>query len=625
EGFVSLRDTVKVDGVRPQFSTLHPIDQDTFWLGTYDAGLLEYRVSTGEVRQAGGQVTAQCDSVVFVASTVNYDIAGCLHSLVRQHKTTRKMDVLTTLDGLFDREFNEGAVFFHPEEGLYLGTPYGMTLVDLDQHRHSGEMVRGVIESVSSYDDDGEYLSIRPAQMGRLGPGLDTLVFQLTAEDFIEGYPHRFRYRLSHEGRPLSRGLIDLGEQSQIWLTQPPLGRLSLEVQAGTSGGVWGPVRSYGFTVERYWWETRWFRMLLVLLALSAMLAFMLSRQRKLAHERAINQALRDSEQRLDIALVASGSSVWDWYSDSAGSDPDPHLPELVTAGTRGGHEVTLAVSDKGRFTHNWVRLLRGYAESIEGEYRVVNPDGRLGWYRISGRPIEYDQQTGEVSRVAGIASDISDQRAIKAKIEQLARAIESSADGSLMLDEEERIVSSNSAAQNILHYTGEELQGTLFARLIGGGSDNEEEPLRALGEDGWSGEISLLRSSGGLCPVWLSVSRVFDALECLNLYVVTFSDLSERRAAQAQLLKLSKFDSLTGLPNRHYFTELLDSSIANAKHRKLALVFFGVDRLDTINEVYGYGTGDQILVRLAKRLQLAASDVNAVGQFSISEFLILL
>jgi len=104
----------------------------------------------------------------------------------------------------------------------------------------------------------------------------------------------------------------------------------------------------------------------------------------------------------------------------------------------------------------------------------------------------------------------------------------------------------------------------------------------------------------------------------------------SEQRlaAANAQLLKLSSTDGLTGLANRRAFDEKLaaDWAIAVREQLNIAVVIVDVDYFKFYNDHYGHLAGDDCLRAIASHLGgavLRASDLPA--RYGGEEFVILL
>ena len=74
------------------------------------------------------------------------------------------------------------------------------------------------------------------------------------------------------------------------------------------------------------------------------------------------------------------------------------------------------------------------------------------------------------------------------------------------------------------------------------------------------------------------------------------YEDVTHARRTPEQLLRLAECDALTGLYNRHRFAGELQRSLAEAKRNvtKVALLSFGIDDLNHINDTFGYAAGDK-------------------------------
>jgi len=103
--------------------------------------------------------------------------------------------------------------------------------------------------------------------------------------------------------------------------------------------------------------------------------------------------------------------------------------------------------------------------------------------------------------------------------------------------------------------------------------------------------------------------------------------DITERREAEERLTYLAYHDSLTGMPNRAMFDELLELSLARARRadRGVAVLALDVDNFKLVNDSLGHEVGDRLIAQMAARLQEATRDTDLVARPGGDEFLMLL
>lgn len=94
-----------------------------------------------------------------------------------------------------------------------------------------------------------------------------------------------------------------------------------------------------------------------------------------------------------------------------------------------------------------------------------------------------------------------------------------------------------------------------------------------------------------------------------LGALIRAFGRMSDAvRRHHHDIRKLAYHDSLTSLPNRLMFRELLDESISECRGSGmgLALLFVDMDDFKRINDTLGHDVGDEVLVEFANRLKRA-------------------
>ncbi len=188
--------------------------------------------------------------------------------------------------------------------------------------------------------------------------------------------------------------------------------------------------------------------------------------------------------------------------------------------------------------------------------------------------------------------------------------------DSVILTDPDGTIIKVNPEAEAMLGYTAEELTGKpledIFYSQSSSGRNSITSLLRACPVRGV--EAVMLSKSGAKIPAMLSISEYTDRYITRIGYVLASKDISEFKLAKEKIQYLATHDSLTGLPNRLLFIQLLSHSIQTAKRdqRKLAVFFIDLDRFKIINDTKGHDAGDQFLKEIASRYQglLRAADV---------------
>jgi len=101
-----------------------------------------------------------------------------------------------------------------------------------------------------------------------------------------------------------------------------------------------------------------------------------------------------------------------------------------------------------------------------------------------------------------------------------------------------------------------------------------------------------------------------------------------QERVQHAQRVEhLAYHDSLTGLPNRAFFSRLLDQEMQQARRYEhhLALLFLDLDRFKAINDSLGHEAGDELLQEIARRLRAVVRDSDIIARLGGDEFVLLL
>lgn len=103
--------------------------------------------------------------------------------------------------------------------------------------------------------------------------------------------------------------------------------------------------------------------------------------------------------------------------------------------------------------------------------------------------------------------------------------------------------------------------------------------------------------------------------------------DISERKAAEAQIERLAHFDQLTGLPNRSLLKDRFAHTLSLAQRTEtpLAVLSLDLDHFKIINDTLGHEAGDAVLIEVGRRLVATLRSGDTVSRMGGDEFIVLL
>jgi diguanylate cyclase (GGDEF)-like protein/PAS domain S-box-containing protein len=261
-----------------------------------------------------------------------------------------------------------------------------------------------------------------------------------------------------------------------------------------------------------------------------------------------------------------------------------------------------------------------------------VSVEGRtVGVLGFNSRDVrEPDERLLQAVRVIG--SQIGQFLQRKQAEEQLriaAIAFDSQA-AMVVTDHSGVIVRVNRAFTQISGYRAEDAIGQTPRMLSSGRHDKAfyEQMWRTLAASGyWQGEIWNRHRDGKCYAAWLTISSVATVDGAVTHYVGTFSDITQKKEADAKIHRLAYFDPLTQLPNRRMLQDrighALESCLRDGQHG--ALLFLDLDHFKNLNDTRGHESGDRLLVDTAGRLLANVRTVDTVARIGGDEFVVML
>jgi len=91
------------------------------------------------------------------------------------------------------------------------------------------------------------------------------------------------------------------------------------------------------------------------------------------------------------------------------------------------------------------------------------------------------------------------------------------------------------------------------------------------------------------------------------SLFVISHQNITERKLAEEEVLNLSRIDGLTGIANRRFFDEFLQSEYRRCGRLGLpiSLLMLDIDHFKLFNDSYGHPAGDGCLKKISESLRM--------------------
>lgn len=226
--------------------------------------------------------------------------------------------------------------------------------------------------------------------------------------------------------------------------------------------------------------------------------------------------------------------------------------------------------------------------------------------------------------------ADLLEQIKLSKQELQLSAAAFEAHEGIMITDANGMILRVNKAFTEISGYLADEVIGQTPRLLKSGRHDKAFytdmwESIQKIGE--WQGEIWDRHKNGEIYPKWMTITAVKAEDDAITHYVAMQTDISARKAAEAEIASLAYFDPLTGLPNRRMFQDRLEQEIKKADRTRLplALLMIDLDHFKEVNDTLGHNQGDILLQDATKRLLGCIRESDTLARLGGDEFIVIL
>ncbi|MCP4702668.1 MAG: response regulator [Gammaproteobacteria bacterium] len=171
-------------------------------------------------------------------------------------------------------------------------------------------------------------------------------------------------------------------------------------------------------------------------------------------------------------------------------------------------------------------------------ETEIARKDGKEAFICLSLAPMFQEEK---IVSVVGTAEDVTQRHQAEEKLRLSTAVFDNAAEGIMVTDAQQRIQIVNRAFTQVTGYPEQEVLGRRPALLSSGHHDKAfflqmRESLQQTGR--WEGEIINRRKNGNTYPEWLSISPIRGMQGEVTRYIGLFSDISDRKRTEAELLK---------------------------------------------------------------------------------------
>ncbi|MCF7890036.1 PAS domain S-box protein [Candidatus Bipolaricaulota bacterium] len=396
-----------------------------------------------------------------------------------------------------------------------------------------------------------------------------------------------------------------------------------------------------------------------------------LSINRDITERKRTEQKLKQSQERLQLALEGTEAGIWDWNFQTGEVVFNEKWAEIIGYTLEELHPVTMETweelahpEDLKRSEELLEKHVDGETEVYECEVRVKHKNGDWIWVLTRGRVVDWDEQ-GEPIRMVGTHQVITERKKVEQELNEerdKLRHLHDAVDQLQQQNDEESILQTAvEVSESILDFElcaidlieGEYLETKAISSglsidqtskyKIGEGiggltaergetiweDDLREHPEAKPTNKEFRAIISVPIGEVGVFQVVSKEVGSFDK-EDVELAEILSNHLREeisRVRLEEDLRQQAIHDPLTGLYNRRHFNITLDKEVERCARygHNLAFIMIDVNRFKEINDRYSHQTGDEVLQEVAELLQANVRDADTVVRYGGDEFLIMM
>ncbi|NMM39888.1 EAL domain-containing protein [Pseudoalteromonas arctica] len=612
---------------------------NTLWLASSQEGLIgldatsyeiKHRINLSNGIKTKAVVALQIDQFGFLWFSSK-------NGIYRLDLSSMQLNAYTVKDGLTVNEFNidshtqlnDGRLAFGSTRGVLTLAPQNFLSVPNDHH--------STITEITDISLLSRALNYHPLQYANQCLQLtnEDVGLEVSFSNFDFQNIDQTRYKVSLTGpNTLSYNKLN---NNKVFFTKLPAGNYQLTIAAyNLNDSGLGDEKTLNFTVAYAPWRSPLAISAYALIFFAVLFfIFWQYRTKQQTIAQAHNKVLY-SQQQTELALSSSNSGVWEINLTTDAGTRHRIIKELGYL--KVSREIDFAEysklihpEDLGNLMQEWARFIsQNNDQQWQSTYRIKHAAGHWLWYQDIGKITQRNEQ-GEPTKVSGIYTNITEQRANAQQATVLGEAFSQINDWLLILDSQLLPFSVNNSFAEAFSINTNTIKLGLKHFLTAMGKKQYREFLNILKslspKQNWRGDAYIKTKINPSHPIHISITAVAKDSNVVSYYVVVISDLTEQKRAENELRYLANYDPLTKLPNRSLMYQKISHAIKDADtHASMvALLFIDLDKFKPVNDSFGHAVGDQLLCDITSRMNSMLDNNAVVGRQSGDEFLLLI
>jgi len=329
------------------------------------------------------------------------------------------------------------------------------------------------------------------------------------------------------------------------------------------------------------------------------------------------HRALQETGERLQAVLTNTADGILTFSDQGLIESANPTALKIFRIDTNLPEGLSL-----DHFIPTWRTCVQGTRMETTGHHQ----DGSPFPMELAVSAVHVGNQRLFVATIR----DLTETKRLEQISSRLGRILEHSSNEIYIFNAETlKIVQVSVGALTNLGYTLDEMRELTPLDFNPGISREQFEsliqPLRDRSENVVQFETLHKRKDESLYPV--EVRLQLSHTEDPPVFMAIVQDITARKHAEARLVYLANYDTLTDLPNRVLLNQRLSHAIveAEANERFAAVLFIDLDRFKNINDTLGHDVGDELLKVVAQRLIAAVRPGDTVARYGGDEFVTIL